>query len=47
MLLSVKHKVNTYSMKKTCISSYEDKRRYKEYGIGSYAYGHYNINTIM
>ena len=46
-IFSVKHEVNTYSMKKISISSYEDKRCYKENGFESYAYGHCNINTIM
>ena len=32
---------------KKSISSYEDKRCYKEKGIEYYAYGRYNINTIM
>ena len=45
--LNVKREVNTYSMKQVSISSYEDKRRYKQNGIDSYAYGHYNISTIM
>ena len=33
--------------KKISISSYEDKRCYKQTGIDSFACGHYNINTIM
>ena len=32
---------------KISISSYEDERCYKENGIESYAYGHYNINDTM
>ena len=46
-ILSVNHEIGTYSMSKISISAYEDKRCYKQDGINSYAYGHYNINSIM
>jgi hypothetical protein len=46
-ILSVKHEIGTYSMNKISISSYEDKRCYKENGVESYAYGHSNIKSIM
>ena len=46
-ILSVNHEIGTYSMNKISISAYEDKRCYKQDGINSYAYGHYNINSIM
>ena len=46
-ILSVKHEVNSYSMKKISISSYEDRRCCKLNSIDSNAYGHYNINPIM
>ena len=43
---SQKHQLGSYEINKVSLSCFDDKRYILEDGIKSYAYGHYNINTL-
>ena len=43
---SNKHQLGSYELNKVSLSCFDDKRYIHNNGVASYAYGHYNINTL-